>query len=304
MAGSLQKESLRNNNMTDISPTYHHLDTWSGYNPLKFVDPTGERQMGWSPSTYYYEQMARLVVLKEQYRVYEVAMASHWLLMDYISNCVFSQGPNAMGCGGSGNHGSGGGSVEVQSIGDGKYKVINGLYDGGNTVYVVDDQGNRTGEVLGRTLTPCTFYNEDGRLKKGITIDLNDFSGQVFWNDFITNTPSLTIYALDMYDGYKNDDYNSIYDFKKHDKDAYRGMPIDFGFGRYICTARDIGNFAAGYLCGINALTYNDTRVVFDLFHMCTNNSIRGEPPVSRLAQDIGYYWGAYNFYIKLFKKH
>ena len=93
--------------MTDISPTYHHLDTWSGYNPLKFVDPTGERQMGWSPSTYYYEQMARLVVLKEQYRVYEVAMASHWLLMDYISNCVFSQGPNAMGCGGSGNHGSG-----------------------------------------------------------------------------------------------------------------------------------------------------------------------------------------------------
>ena len=34
------------------------------YNPLKYIDPTGERQMGWSPSTYYYEQMARLVVLK------------------------------------------------------------------------------------------------------------------------------------------------------------------------------------------------------------------------------------------------
>ena len=85
------------------------------YNPLKYIDPTGERQMGWSPSTYYYEQMARLVVLKEQYRVYEVAMASHWLLMDYISNCVFSQGPNAMGSSGSGNHGSGGDGVKIGS---------------------------------------------------------------------------------------------------------------------------------------------------------------------------------------------
>jgi hypothetical protein len=111
--------------MTDISPTYHHLDTWSGYNPLKFVDPTGERQVGWSPSTYYYEQMARLVVLKEQYRVYEVAMASTWLLMDYISNCVFSQGPNAMGCGGSGNHGGGTGGG---SSSDGP--TVNGNGDG------------------------------------------------------------------------------------------------------------------------------------------------------------------------------
>ena len=79
------------------------------YNPLKYVDPTGERYFGWSGgSAYYFEQQARLVVLKEQYRVYEVAMESHWKFVEHMINSIYTQGDNATGSG-SGNHGSGGG---------------------------------------------------------------------------------------------------------------------------------------------------------------------------------------------------
>ena len=171
---------------------------YCAYNPLKYVDPTGEQYFGWDPSLINrMEQEMRGIVRNIWQQCYDSAMASHYATM-VMANCLFQHGQDAMGSG-SGNHGSpgGGGSVEVKAVGDGKYQVVKGLYDGGNTVYIVDDQGNRTG-ILGYTLTSWSFYKENGSLKENITIDLNDHSGQDFWDNFISNTPSLIVYAQDM----------------------------------------------------------------------------------------------------------
>ena len=79
------------------------------YNPLKYVDPTGERCYGWYASTYYYEQLARQYVRDEQYRIFALAMASTWRFTPWI-NTLYSEGYYVCGNrGGSTNHGSGGG---------------------------------------------------------------------------------------------------------------------------------------------------------------------------------------------------
>ena len=76
------------------------------YNPLKYVDPSGERQMGWVGSTYQWEQGARTIALKEQYKVYEVIIKQHNDIVNWMTNSIYTQGNNACGGGGSsGNHG-------------------------------------------------------------------------------------------------------------------------------------------------------------------------------------------------------
>lgn len=67
---------------------------------------------------------------------------------------------------------------------------------------------------------------------------------------------------------------NQPYDFKVTNGtdrpikgiDIYRGMPIGVnGNGeRIITSARDIGNIAAGYIAGVNGITWEASRVAFD----------------------------------------
>ena len=68
---------------------------------------------------------------------------------------------------------------------------------------------------------------------------------------------------------------------------------VDILFGtNVIGTARDAGNLAAGYLSGRSGISFALTRFAFDVYQ-------RGiEPPVSRLAQNYGY-WMGYYVYIK-----
>ena len=267
------------------------------YNPLKYVDPSGERCCG-VDMTYLIEQMMKEFVLNEWHRQYDLSTASNWVTF-FLTSCLFSHGEGTTG--GSTNHGSpigcGGGSVEARSLGNGKYEVVNGLYDGGNTVYIVDDEGNRIG-VLGYTLTPYTFYNDDGLFVNNAIIDLNDYSGQNFLDDFINNPPDIFTYMTDIIHGDNGTDI-SLYNFKVvgydstsdyYDTYIYRSMLINYGDGLYIATARDIGNFAAGYLSGINGISYLMTRIAFDSYQCYRYGNI--EPPVSQLAQDCGYYWG------------
>lgn len=60
-----------------------------------------------------------------------------------------------------------------------------------------------------------------------------------------------------------------------------------------IGTARDVGNFAAGYLSGVHGIPLLFTRIAFD----CLQKGI--EPPVSRSAQNIGYFTGYYKYLIQ-----
>lgn len=269
------------------------------YNPLKYVDPSGEQYLGWDPGlSYRIEQEMRAMVISFWHQCYDSAMASHIMTMA-MATSLFSHGQHNAG-NGSGNHGSpGGGSVEVKPIGNGKYEVVNGLNDGGNTVYVVDDQGNRTREILGYTLTPYTFYDKYGYVVDGSIIDMNDFSGQIFYDEINNNTPGEYYYAF----GEENANGQNFgdYDFKAINSEGidqdfltqyyYRGMLFDYGNGIYISTARDIGNFVAGFVAGKNGVGFVVARFGFDWYQ----GGI--EPKVSRRAQNKGYFWGLRCFF-------
>lgn len=85
------------------------------YNPLKYIDPTGEQYFGWDPSlSYRMEQEARAIVRMFWQQCYDTGMASHYLTMA-MANCLYGHGPETHH-NGSGNHGSpGGGSGDNQN---------------------------------------------------------------------------------------------------------------------------------------------------------------------------------------------
>ena len=74
--------------------------------------------------------------------------------------------------------------------------------------------------------------------------------------------------------------------------DVNRGMLLSI-LGGKIGTARDVGNFAAGYLSGVHGIPLLFTRIAFD----CLQKGI--ETPVSRSAQNIGYFTGYYKYLIQ-----
>lgn len=82
------------------------------YNPLKYVDPTGERPLGWSGGSTYYFESNRSYVLQEMYNLYMLGIESHWNIVNLMTNSIYTQGAYVGGRhGGSGNHGSGGGEM-------------------------------------------------------------------------------------------------------------------------------------------------------------------------------------------------
>ena len=70
-----------------------------------------------------------------------------------------------------------------------------------------------------------------------------------------------------------------------------RGLPLSI-LGGKIGTARDVGNFAAGYLAARKGLSYGATMWAFDLYQNYQNITTSGEPPVSRWAQTLGFGYG------------
>lgn len=73
-------------------------------------------------------------------------------------------------------------STDVRQNKNGTYTVVNAKDDGDNNVYVVNDKGKRTGEIVAQTMTPHDFMmtnDSTGELyfdKKanGVTFDLNN----------------------------------------------------------------------------------------------------------------------------------
>ena len=73
--------------------------------------------------------------------------------------------------------------------------------------------------------------------------------------------------------------------------DVNRGMPLSI-LGGKIGTARDVGNFAAGYLAARKGLPYGATMCAFDIYQNYQTRTIFGEPPVSKWAQTLGFRYG------------
>lgn len=160
--------------------------------------------------------------------------------------------------------------------------------------------GKRTGQVIGQTLTKYSFFGDNDEVVTGAVINLNDNSGQEFLDDFMTNTPDLNTYIFDEKNGGRK---NGYYDFKRRgesenkqkatDVQYYsRGMSIVIDGKKRIASARDIGNYAAGYIAGKNGISWLLARIAFDIYQGGK------EPNVTKSAEILGHSAGIYQYYL------
>ncbi|RZK43386.1 MAG: hypothetical protein EOO90_03765 [Pedobacter sp.] len=112
-------------------------------------------------------------------------------------------------------------------------------------------------------LTEYSFHNSKGDAIKGATIDLSDQSGQKFIDNEIKN--------VGLFEYMGNAKGREPLDFKTRnipvgltqegtEQYVYRGMP----FEGEIASARDIGNYAAGYVAGVHGFGWGSSRFAFD----------------------------------------
>nr|WP_225969621.1 RHS repeat-associated core domain-containing protein [Treponema pedis] len=194
--------------------------------------------------------------------------------------------------------------LEVSDNGDGTYTVSGGKENSDKNIYLTVN-GQRTGDIIGVMFTEHSFFN-GGKVVAGAVINPNDSSGQEFLNDFKENTPGLFSYIFSegktgkKYDfkniGIKNGDNQLIY--------HHRGMPlgVDKNGSKIFGTARDVGNYAAGYIAGKKGLSWGEARFGFDALQSAVD-SLRArsitrstEGPESRAAQYKGFIDGKANF--------
>lgn len=57
---------------------------------------------------------------------------------------------------------------------------------------------------------------------------------------------------------------NGIHGHREHD--IYRGMPVQIGNITCIASARDVGNYVAGYYAGANGFSWAASRLAFDIY--------------------------------------
>ena len=172
----------------------------------------------------------------------------------------------------------------VHDLGDGKYQVVGGKLDFNNKIYVVnadntyklDDKGNRI--TIGRSLTKYSFFNSDKHMwATDAIINMNDQSGI----EFVSSMTNELFHLGDYMEGAKK---GNDYDFKNSTNNMYNGMP--FNDAGIIASARDIGNFVAGYYAGANGFSWAASRIAFDLYQ----GGIEGVS--SQSAQWIGWQHG------------
>jgi RHS repeat-associated protein len=153
--------------------------------------------------------------------------------------------------------------IDVEKNKDGTYTVVGGEANSDKNIYVVDKKGTRTGEVVGEMLTEYSFHDNDGNAVIGANINLNDLSGENFFNDEIKN--------IDLFDYVGSAKGGEPLDFKTRGMPhgltrkgktqySYRGM----SFNGKVASARDVGNYAAGYVAGVHGFGWDSSRFAFD----------------------------------------
>ncbi|MGM9869894.1 MAG: RHS repeat domain-containing protein, partial [Sodaliphilus sp.] len=201
-----------------------------------------------------------------------------------------------------------GNSTRVVSLGDDKYRVESvNLKDNDKNIYV-----KKNGKIFSIGVTPCltTFYaskknGNGGQVVKSI-INLKDNSGTDFQKQVKLN-PDIAHYVNDWgRSGHKWDFKNVGYSKEKGDKQLYqyRGMPIGRNpeGKKIICSARDLGNWAAGYISGVNGISWSMSRMAFDLYEMISNRRIGVEENSTVNAEFWGWSEGNSIWKNQLFK--
>lgn len=112
-------------------------------------------------------------------------------------------------------------------------------------------------------MTTHSFVNDNDEAVKRAIIDLNDNSGEEFFNQKIAD--------VTLFDYMENAQGGQDFDFKrdgteKGDADYnnpiyhYRGM----SFKGKIASARDVKNYSAGYVAGKSGMSWFSSRKAFD----------------------------------------
>jgi RHS repeat-associated protein len=198
------------------------------------------------------------------------------------------------------------------------YTIVGGTINTNLNIYLLDDT-EKPSQVIGQQLTKYSYFDENGTVAKGAVIDPNDHSGENFLNNEIMNgNADLLSYMAKALPG-------GSLDFKKRGIDdgrlknlseeqyMHRGMPLNAVSGiqrgngsvPIFGSARDVGNFAAGYIAGASGITWNAARNAFDglesLQRTIPNHwptrAIEGMP--SQAAQMYGYAIGHQLFPLK-----
>ena len=186
-------------------------------------------------------------------------------------------------------------STQVVMIDSTRYMVVDGnLDDNDRNIYVVawnnDGKLERTGQVIGQSATMWSFYNSDSNSwEQGSVIDLSDDSANSFMEKIQNDNENLLTYMGKGKNGQE-------YDFKNNG-DPYRGMHASFmGDQTTLASARDIGNYGAGYKAGRKGLSAIITFCGFSLYDCKQNRRIGIEPIGSRAPQWMGYKQGFKQF--------
>ena len=195
-------------------------------------------------------------------------------------------------------------STQVIMIDSLHYMVYGGdLDDNDKNIYVVaynaeTDNYERTGQILGESVTINSFYNSDeGKWEVGSVIDLSDNSATTFLSQIGNDKENLLTY---MGKGQNGEQYDvKVTNGQKTPLpkgcvfDPYRGMTIPNSEGKQLIgSARDLGNIGAGYKAGSKGLSL----VVFlsgcTIYDCYKNGRIGIEPAGSREPQIYGYKLG------------
>ena len=186
-----------------------------------------------------------------------------------------------------GNH------VEVTLDKENKYIVSGGALDDDKNIYIIE-HGKRTGNILGKSLTKYSFFGSDNKVVVGAQIDMLDKSGQNFFDKDIVKSKIDVIYYMANATGGQKYDFKTIGIKNRGNLNwtqySYRGMPFtDENGNTFIASARDIGNYSAGYMAGISGQGWEASRAAFDALESVQNGRFSTEDMVSQAAEKAGF---------------
>jgi RHS repeat-associated protein len=206
--------------------------------------------------------------------------------------------------------------TEVSAEKGNTYTVVDAKADADRNIYVVapNSKGEnvRTGEVIGKSLTEHSFVDDNGSAVKGAEINPNDKSGINFLNSKIIGPDiGLLKYIMNAKGGepldFKTNGMEKV-DPLKQNEYKYRGVSFDgvIGMGsqveagtKTIASARDVGNFGAGWVAGKAGLSWGEARLGFDALQSKQEGRLATEKSPTQRAQWAGYkvgsgIWGKY----------
>ena len=199
--------------------------------------------------------------------------------------------------------------VWVENLPNGTYQIVGGTINQDLNIYLVDENENKSNNVVGSTLTPYSFFGDNGKVIKGAIINPQDYSGQRFIDkEIIADNPSILYYMPNAVGGKKYDfktrGMNNNLNIIEKEQYKYRGMPFKDAQGKIVfASARDIGNYGAGYIAGKFGMDWKTARIGFDGLQSIQEGRLSHEGMTTQKAERLGYEAGTANSWLNQINK-